>query len=290
MSNIPTNPNTLPHDYILEKGFVLIGNSYWSLAIPKNTPDELRMWLFATYTTYLAGYHSVDSSIRRLNKTWPVEKQNSDSELLLNDILAYIRSTSSDIVGKRILLNGLPDHVGLVAAGAALIRLDVSYKSAALLCDMGLSFESFAIQKLILEQIAWACSVHKIKDKSIFKVQPSAAITKLKIILPYVGNLYGKLNEHAHIDPRLIHTLMDFKQNNAEVIIRSQKQAILAALNLALLIDCYGVAMEHIYFDWYDRFDYITKSNNIALKKRRQSMTVYNRFRKRVLKLMMKNA
>lgn len=263
-------------DFVFDNGYEIIGNSKFDIAVPRNTPDLLKKWLIATQITYDIGNKSIDYTIKRYSDTFNLTKKLSLSHSLLNEIISFIREKSDFIINKRLKLKNLPDQFGLFAASAAMIRLKVSFKSAVFLCEQGLSFETCSISKLILEQISWAFAIHTLIDDELYKVTPVQSISVFKKVVPYVGKLYGELNKYAHIDTSKIHLLVDFKQDDGFIILKSAKLSLQAAHLLLGVLDSYGICMEIIYKNWFDEFHFINITDNgYILKDNRESFLKY---------------
>lgn len=247
-----------PKDFIIEDGYNILGNHLGRIGIPKNAPTNLKKYLVAAQVAYFQGYSSIDYILKRYGDNFEVSPKMTELEELLSKITDSIRSTYRRIIERRMSINGkLPDYLGLFAAGAALIRLEVSFKSACFLCDKAFNFEALSIGKLILEQIAWSYAVHNINDDKVFKIKPPKAISCLKDILPNVGWVYGHLNKEAHLDPQVHKTLVTVENEYPKVILHDSRKSLQTGLLLLILVDFYGIIMEVIYREFMEECEFI---------------------------------
>ncbi len=238
-------------------GYTILSDPCCSIVVPRVPGDRLSRLLLAALKTYTAGFKSVDYVFNKYIGNVNLSGEPNYFEKLLLNTIAEIRENYEAIVEKHFSLNDLPDIPGLVAAGAALIRLNSSFKSACFLIQQGLPFEAMCVSKLIMEQCAWAYVVHSIKNGDFFKIQPTSCIARLKELFPKFGHLYGELNKNAHIDPKVIHRLVRFKDNKVSVVLVNPSESLAASLYLMILVDIYGLVMEFIYKNYLKKFDFL---------------------------------
>jgi hypothetical protein len=130
---------------------------------------------------------------------------------------------------------------GLVAAQAALLRLQASFRGAILMCSLGLRFEAAVIARLIVEQIAWAYAVHGFKDLAFWDVLPTKSVSALKVIWPEVRRLYGQLTEVAHIAPEVTAQYLLFSGTESSVVIASVDDTKIVSFQLLYLAYVFSV-------------------------------------------------
>ena len=130
---------------------------------------------------------------------------------------------------------------GLVAAQAALLRLQASFRGAVLMCRLGLRFEATVIARLILEQIAWAYAVHGFTELVFWDVLPTKSISALKTIWPEVGRLYGQLTDVAHIVPEVSAEYHLLSETEPGVVIGSIADTRIASFRLLYLSYVFGI-------------------------------------------------
>ena len=180
----------------------IIGDSHFTVAVPIDAEEDLKRKVLGAVKTHLSGQKSVDYMLRRFGTHWSFPPPDKEIDFPIRTLRAV-----DDTVGGIIKLissgEDRPDHVGLLAAEMALMRLKPTFRSINLLIMQGYAFEAAALCRLILEQYGFAYAAYKIDDTDkILKIKPSKTITNLKKLIPYSGRLYGVLSSKAHIDPK----------------------------------------------------------------------------------------
>jgi hypothetical protein len=160
---------------------------------------------------------------------------------------------------KRFLsIRDKPDHVGLFAAGAALLRLVMTFRCAIYCIRNGLHFEFSALARLILEQLSWVYVVHTLDGEAALQVQPQACVGKLKGVFPYFGPLYGHLSASGHVIPERTIRYIDFRGGaDPDIVLVSDRFAHADAFDLMALADAYSVLCEWPYVERYARLEYV---------------------------------
>ena len=258
-----------------------MGDEASGIAVPKGTPLEHKRLLWAAYKASQLGCKSVDYVLRMYGPKWDLSSEDTEISGLVCEATSKIRNRVDVIIQRVPALGELPDHPGAVAAYAAIIRLQSSFKAACLLCEVGLSFEVFCICKLILEQIAWAYGVHKITDESLLKVQPTKCISHLKHLFPKVGIWYGFINERSHMDTKVIRSFVRMENDRFTIVLRSQEQSLLSAFYVLRLADICGAYIEVIWRPYYTSYEFVKKKAPPSLKAHRSSLVELEGFRKR---------
>ncbi len=242
-------------------GYTIFSDPSCSIVVPKIHGERLNRLLLSALKAYTLRLKSVDYVFKKYIRSVNLSSESNNFEKLLLKIIAEIRETYEAIADKHFSLKDLPDIPGLVAAGAALLRLNSSFKSACFLIQQGLPFEAMCVSKLILEQCAWAYVVHSIKNGDFFKIQPTSCIACLKELFPKSGHLYGELNKNAHIDPKIIHRLVRFEDGGVSVVYANPSEGLVASLYIMVLADIYGLVMEFIYKDYLKKFDFLVRNS-----------------------------
>jgi len=251
-------------DFIFD-GYSIISNSNFSIAVPKDCPERLQKRLGAAIQSYFGGFKSIDYVLKMYGHLWDVSDYESkvDKKLILLDkkvhfILNSAKDIYMSVYNKRSNLKNLPDKIGLVAAGLSLMRLISSFKASSFLIEKGYNFEAMCINKLILEQIAWAYKVHRIENDNVFKIKPPSSITSLRNSLyPNAGKVYGFFNKHAHMEPTVLHQVLNFDGEEMKVILLRKDISLITGYYLMILADIYGICMEYVYKDFFSEFDFL---------------------------------
>jgi hypothetical protein len=208
------------------------------------------------------GYRSIDYVLKEYGPYWDLEIELSRNQEVLRDILRDVVDQIRQTREWMDKIEDKPDKVGLFAAGAALIRLETSFKAAKALIKRGYNFEALGICRLILEQIAWAYSVHELEDEMVFEINPTKSIAELKKLLPNVGRVYGLLSDEAHILPRLTPRYIRFKEPCPQVVLATTEEGTRSAFVLLQLADAFSIVAEYIYRELAPAFSHIVKDRN----------------------------
>lgn len=231
----------------LYKGFEILGTPSLYLAAPKHLSSTDRKRIVGAIVACTLDLKSVDYTIRRYGRSLTT-RAKADRVHDFTDRILKIADKDLDLAfSQRAKLSGLPNRVGLVASGAAIIRLQSSFLTASFLIRTGHNFEAAAVMKLILEQLAWAYVVHEWSDESVFSCLPSKCISKLKELMPWVGEFYGVLNEESHIKPNLMGRFLHETEKGGKVSVRSHDFSPLAGFMYLCLADAYCVVLEVVY-------------------------------------------
>ncbi|MBA0312371.1 hypothetical protein D7Y33_15375 [Stenotrophomonas maltophilia] len=126
------------------------------------------------------------------------------------------------------------------------MRLKPSFEYASFLLMQGATYESAAILRLCLEQVAWAYDIHEIDDRTIFDKNPTRSISKLKNVESGVGRLYSHLSDYTHIQPRLQKEYIDFSGEYAAVRFRDFEAALGMSNAYIEVVDVYVVVTEYV--------------------------------------------
>ena len=157
-----------------------------------------------------------------------------------------------DVIARTLKIGHKPDHPGMFASGAAMVRLPTTFRLATLVVRQGFHFECAVLCRMILEQLAWSVAVRPLTDETIFSFEPHRCIGALKRIFPRAGSLYGQLSEAAHIVPRRTLRYIEFNRGDLRgpsVTLMSFDFAEVDACVVLLLADMYAVVCEVIYYD-----------------------------------------
>lgn len=252
---------SLPSEHDLED-FEVFGDPNIVVAVPPGSPAELKKRILAAAKSYHLRFQSIDYVLKKYGPYWNFETELSRKQEILRDML---RDVINQIRQTREWMDGIedkPDKVGIFAAGAALIRLETSFKAAKALIKRGYNFEALGVCRLILEQIAWAYSVHELEGEMVFKIHPTKSIAELKRLLPNIGRLYGLLSDEAHIVPRLTPRYIRFKEPCPQVVLATTEEGVWSAFILLQLADAFSIVAEYIYRELAPAFSHIVKDRN----------------------------
>jgi hypothetical protein len=215
----------------------IISSNTMSIAVPHRASNSFRKLLWAAMVTYGFGNTSVDHVLRRYGPLWERTVSRSlqgDPRLAaLREIVNAIKQIARELDRVK------PIGSGPICARAALVRLEASFKAAYGLVRRAYVFETDAVVRLILEQMAWAYAAHGASEKEIFHLAPNKCISRLKKLLPRCGTLYGLLNRWAHIDPSLAQNYLEFHRAAIDVVRRSAFNSFESGEHIAVLAVAY---------------------------------------------------
>ena len=150
-----------------------------------------------------------------------------------------------DTVRDNISDDEVPLTLGAHASRVALQRLQSGFRASDLLYRLGFNYEGDAVARQILEQIAWSLVAGEMDDiESIGRIKAQGAVSKLKKIVPSMGELYGRLSAttHAGLDQHR-EAFMSEEGTNPYVLLAWSRLGESARL-LSLLADAWVVVWE----------------------------------------------
>ena len=217
-----------------------------SVAVPYKTTESFRKLIWAAMATYGFGNSSVDHVMRRYGFLWDKRADKSFQRDPRIVALREIAETINEIAGALDQVKPAP-QLGPVCAKAALCRLEASFKAAYGLVRKEYIFETDAVVRLILEQLAWAFAVHSVPDEQVLRLPPTKCIGRLKALFPECGVLYGILTEWAHIDPSLAQNYLEFHKGGVDVIRRSEFNSFESGAHIAALAPVYLEVAQRLF-------------------------------------------
>lgn len=198
----------------------VISTQTLSVAVPYKTTESLRKLIWAAMVTYVFGNTSVDHVIRRYGNLW---EKRTDKSFETDPRILILRTTYEDVASISAQLQGAPssDTLGHICAKSALCRLEATFKAAYGLIRRGYVFETDALIRMLLEQLAWAHEAYRTSDEGLVNLNPTRCITPFKAVFRDAGKYYGELSERAHVDPSVVQHYQRFHRQGLEVVRRS---------------------------------------------------------------------
>lgn len=275
---------SLTPDHDLED-FEIIGDHIIAVAVPSDSSPELRRYILAAAKAYWLKFSSIDYVLKRYGPSWNFETHLDKEQKLCKDMLQHVKSKVRQTIECMNKIENKPDRVGLFAAGAALIRLQASFRASSFLIKRGYNFEALSICRLILEQIAWAYNIHELEDETVFEILPTDSIAELRNLLSEAGRLYGILSEEAHISPHLAPGYVRFKADGQEIVLATSEDSISRAFILLLLADAFSIVSEYIYRELVSSFSCLVRdqNGNYCVNKSRPFSQVIDQYRSELL-------
>lgn len=271
------------NDRYLCYGYKIIGMGSNGIIVPLNTSKELSNAIGAAVVKVNLGYSSIDYVLRKYTDNTDDVSADTLSPIDYNydQCARSLMLLIDNIISKRMKLDGLPDIPGLVAAGASFLRMQRTWGNYLIVCNRGAKYDSFALLKIIFEQLAWIYTIYEIGDSKFFEIQPSKCVGKLREIDKNSGKIYGHINEYAHISTKVISEYTEFTKNGV-FSISSDKNESFKSMHWAFrLVDYMGIINEIIWRKYYKSFEYRCQSKEvISWKQNRPSFVMYKKYKK----------
>ncbi len=250
---------------------VFIGDNHFIFAAPDNIPADLEIKMLAAVKAYVNGYRSVDYVLKTYGDNWNLvgkSKENPDNSLydLLYKALCEVGKVCDWWANTE--KNGATS--GIVLAGAALMRLQSSFRVASLLIRLGYVHEAASILRIILEQIAWAYKVHGLSDQDDpLHVPTKKAITSLKELFPdLIGNLYSLLSAYTHISDEDTRSFLVPDKNGQDwlVVRKTHEPGGFLILIFLQRVDSYYIVSEYVHRNYVQNPKSIRMAENGEVK------------------------
>lgn len=216
----------------------IIATNLLSVAVPHQTADGFRKMIWAAMVAYGFGNASVDHVLKRYGFIWD---QRSDKGFQRDPRVIALREIADIAAEIAVELGRVTTTAaaGQICSKAALCRLEASFKAAYGLVRKEYIFETDAVVRLILEQLAWAYAVYSVADEEVLELSPTRCIGRLKELAPDCGLLYGTLSEWAHIDPSIAENYLQFHKAGIDVVRRSEFNSFESGAHLIRLAHVY---------------------------------------------------
>lgn len=222
-----------------------------SVAVPYKTNESLRRLIWAAMVTYVFGNSSVDHVARRYGHLWEKRKDKSfetDPRILL------LRRTYEDVstISSRLQKVPVDGTLGKVCSKSALCRLEATFKAAYGLIRRSYVFETDAVVRMLLEQLAWAHQAHGTEESHLANLKPTKCITPFKAVFPSTGSFYGELSEGAHLDPSIVEHYLRFHSQGTDVVRRSQGDSQHSGYYFTALASVYLEVVQKLFSPFTD--------------------------------------
>jgi len=242
----------------------IVATQTLSVAVPYKTTESLRKLIWAAMATYVFGNSSVDHVIRRYGHLWA---SRTDKSFEADPRVLILRRNQEEVA--RIAEKLEPARavqLGHVCAKSALCRLEATFKAAYGLIRRNYIFETEAVVRMLLEQLAWAHEAHQTNDAALRTLNPTKCITRFKTVFKESGIFYGELSEGAHLDPSIVENYLRFHAEGSKVIRRSRPDSQHSGYYLTALASVYLEVVQKLFapFDQneYEEIDERLRSNH----------------------------
>jgi hypothetical protein len=217
-----------------------------SVAVPYRTTESLRKLIWAAMVTYVFGNSSVDHVIRRYGHLW---NKRTDQSFENDPLLLILRGNQEDIehIAERLEKTVPTTQLSHVCAKSALCRLEATFKAAYGLVRRDYIFETEAVIRMLLEQLAWAHEAHQESEEVLRTLNPTKCITSFKAVFKEAGRFYGELSEGAHLDPSIVENYLRFHKDGSKVIRRSRPDSQHSGYYLTALASVYLEVVQKLF-------------------------------------------
>jgi hypothetical protein len=236
---------------------ILLQDHLVAIGVPYSADDELKRNVFAGLKAYVAGNRSIDYTLQSYGHLWGF--QPLETELAsLYDATSNLRPLVVNALEKLRYDDPAEVPLAVVAAEMALIRLQNTFQTAVLLVRQRFHYETATLERLIIEQLAWAYTIHDCDDDHYFEVSPTSCVTALKELFPWLGRLYGELSVSTHMKPSTTTRYLRDEGNGLVLHHRQSDWADVDAVFLLYLADALTVVSERVSRDSSIRPEAIT--------------------------------
>ena len=223
----------------------LLGGSLFTIGVPVHSSRDFRVKLSSAAIASTQGRGSIDYLVKRYGDELAVFAQSTEREKLTAEILGLVKKWVISCLNY-IMPIKKPDVPWLFACSAAIYRLQFSFQSAVLLIRNGFHFEALAVERQILEQLAWVYTIHDAGPK-FMDVQPQSCIGGLKKFIPYVGTIYGFLSSRAHIVGPATHEYIRAQDGGLHIVSWDDELSLYDAYFLLGLVEVLTFVSERVY-------------------------------------------
>ena len=170
-------------------GAILYSKRWSQTGLPRN--------LHAAAVATSLGLSSIDYAKRR----YTADEREADGASAADQFLVATRFARDHMRAARERVTGedVGATMGAYAARVALQRLESGFEASDLLYRLGFNYEGDAVARQVLEQVAWSLVAGGMDDvEAISRVKAHASVSRLKEMIPWMGELYGQLSATTH--------------------------------------------------------------------------------------------
>ncbi|HEY9211301.1 MAG TPA: hypothetical protein VIQ29_00445 [Ancylobacter sp.] len=173
-------------------------NMPWPIGLKSTHPTELKKRVAVAGISVVLGARSMDSIYKKYSKIFDYEEPNENRIDL--QIQEFVRK-KMDLVSDSVLRSSEREGTkfSAILAEWTLFRTPFSMQLAFYCANRGSLFESSAVSRSILEQVAWASYILSVDEGvEIPDVSATWCVGNLRKDVPAAGRLYGWMSNHAH--------------------------------------------------------------------------------------------
>lgn len=270
-------------DDFLYDGYQLFGMAGWLTALPVYAPPELKKNIAAGLIA-TTGYSSLDYVKKKYlnDKNFENDEVTEKYQILL-DANKCVKTFYQETLRQLYELKELPDSFGIYVAGAALKRLDSSFKLARFSLIEGFRFETMCIVKLIIEQSTWSYAVHNLPDDKVNDIQPTKTINSFKKINPDIGKIYGSVNDVSHVSTKRIREIIKVTDEATFIRLKDFDWSLFGVIDLLRATDIFCTTFEVIFREYLNEFRFIQSADSLQLKPNREIQVQFEELKQRII-------
>jgi hypothetical protein len=185
---------------IFLEDLLVLSDTLYGVGVPYTSRETFMRQIFGAMKADLMGTKP-DKVVSTFGDSWSFEEIDGPLKTL------YVSSAEVRPMVVKALreLHERPEfriRIGCIASHAALFRLQSTFQACVLVVRQGMHYETQALLRLIVEQLAWAKAILDFDDDTFFAIQPTHCISGLKPLFPEAGRMYGDLSSGAHLSPK----------------------------------------------------------------------------------------
>lgn len=173
-------------------------NAPWLIGLKNTYPAELKRRIATAFVSLQLGLKSLDHTYKRyLSEVDYPEPEHERLDFRIADELKVHMDRFASLLWRVSCLNNKTE--GDIIAEWSLLRVPFSMNVLVSCAHKGALFESVAIARTMLEQIAWSFHISTLHDfDEIMNISATKSVTPLGKKFPEAGKFYGWLSSHAH--------------------------------------------------------------------------------------------
>jgi hypothetical protein len=170
----------------------------FQVGLKSTYPEEFIRRIAAARISYQMGNRSIGYTYKRYLEDASYDvNDGSRLDLRISNAIKHRMALLDELIHR--ITEHEPKVDGQILAEWTFLRIPFSIKFLLTCANRGAFFESIAIARMMLEQIAWASKIDRFTDvDEIAKTSATKAIRSFARICPVVGRLYGWMSLHAH--------------------------------------------------------------------------------------------
>ncbi|WP_027682562.1 hypothetical protein [Rhizobium leguminosarum] len=217
-----------------------VNNAAYKVGVDKSYPADLRKMISAAVLTYQLNNKSIDYVLRRYLKGKDYTEKSVEERVdrVYQHACLAQASLLQKMLEKYPQLTQREPRIGEWIGDLTLMRISYSLQRAFGEANRGALFESVAIARMILEQLAWTVAVRDSDDPiKVQKLPATKSIGVLSIKSPAAGRLYGWMSDHAHWGYEAHYKVITSENGFSEAwLFNHQFKAIAYAMLIALTV------------------------------------------------------